>query len=83
LTETKELAERIRARIFDCKIPVNDFNVPLTLSVGVTVGADGGELETLLQAADAAMYAAKRQGGNRVKEQPRTPHAALAQNPLT
>jgi diguanylate cyclase (GGDEF)-like protein len=82
LTETKELAERIRTRIFDCKIPVNDFNVPLTLSIGVTVGTDGGELETLLQAADAAMYAAKRQGGNRVKEQSRTPRAVLAHNPL-
>ncbi|HVO59784.1 MAG TPA: GGDEF domain-containing protein [Terriglobales bacterium] len=82
LTETKELAERIRARIFDCKIPVNDFNVPLTLSVGVTVGSDGGDLEALLQAADTAMYAAKRQGGNRVKEHSTTPHAPLAHNPL-
>jgi len=83
VAETKELAERIRVRILDCKIPVNDSRLPLTLSLGVTMGTDAGQLETLLHAADVGMYAAKRRGGNRVEEQPGTPVTALAQTPLT
>lgn len=79
LAETKELAERIRLRILDCRIPVNDANLPLTLSVGVTMGSDAGQLEALLHAADVGMYAAKRSGGNRVQEQPGT----SSQQPLT
>ena len=72
LAETKELAERIRVRILDCKIPVNESNLPLTLSIGVSMGSDAGQLEALLHAADTGMYAAKRRGGNRVQEQPGT-----------
>ena len=82
LAETKELAERIRARILDCRIPVNDANVPLTLSIGVTVGSDAGQLEALLHAADVGMYAAKHRGGNRVQEQPETSIVPLAQSPF-
>ena len=82
LQETRELAERIRLRILDCKIPVNESNLPLTLSIGVTVGSDAGQLEAILHAADLGMYAAKRQGGNRVAEQARTPTAARAETPF-
>lgn len=78
LAETRELAERIRVRILDCKIAVNDSNLPLTLSIGVTMGSDAGQLEALLHAADVGMYAAKRRGGNRVQEQPQTSSAAHA-----
>lgn len=70
MAETRELAERVRMRILDCKIPVDDSHVALTVSVGVTTGNDAGHLESLLHAADLAMYAAKRQGGNSVQEQP-------------
>ncbi len=83
LSETRELAERIRARILDCRIPVDDFNAPLTLSIGVTVGSDAGQLEALLHAADLAMYDAKRRGGNRVQEQPGMPIAALSKELLS
>jgi diguanylate cyclase (GGDEF)-like protein len=82
LAETKELAERIRVRIFDCKIPVNDAKLPLTLSVGVTVGSDAGQMEDILHAADVGMYAAKRQGGNRVVEQFGTRIAAPLESPF-
>jgi diguanylate cyclase (GGDEF)-like protein len=68
--ETRDLAERIRLRICDCKIPVSDSSVALTLSIGIAMGNDAGHLEALLHAADSAMYAAKRRGGNRVQEQP-------------
>jgi diguanylate cyclase (GGDEF)-like protein len=68
--ETRDLAERIRLRICDCKIPVSDSSVALTLSIGIAMGNDAGHLEALLHAADSAMYAAKRRGGNRVEEQP-------------
>jgi diguanylate cyclase (GGDEF)-like protein len=77
LQETRELAERIRLRIIDCKIPVNEFNVALTLSIGLTVGNDASGLEALLHAADVGMYAAKRRGGNRVEEQLQLPSKDL------
>ncbi len=68
--ETRELAERIRLRLLGCNIPVNSANELLTLSMGVTVGNNAGRLEALLHAADVGMYAAKRQGGNRVEQPP-------------
>ncbi len=70
MAETRELAERVRARVVDCQTAVNGATVSLTLSIGVTVGNDARRLEALLHAADIGMYAAKRDGGNRVEEQP-------------
>lgn len=69
IVETKELAERIRLRIMECQLPLNDSHVTLTISIGVTAGNDARNLEALLHAADVAMYTAKRRGGNRVEEQ--------------
>jgi diguanylate cyclase (GGDEF)-like protein len=82
LAETKELAERIRVRIMDCRIPVNDASLPLTLSIGVTMGNDAGQLEALLHAADVGMNAAKRRGGNRVQEQREMSTTPLAHSPI-
>lgn len=63
------LAQRLRAQVAQ-----HDFfgveHLPggtLTLSVGVAAHVDAGTAETLLQAADAALYAAKRIGGNQVQ----------------
>ena len=38
----------------------------MTLSIGVAAGGSDDTLETLLARADAALYAAKRAGRNRV-----------------
>jgi len=62
-----EIAERIRAAIED--IPPSELGIAdrITVSVGVAVAAvRAGEVPILLAAADEALYAAKRQGRNRV-----------------
>jgi diguanylate cyclase (GGDEF)-like protein len=62
-----EIAERIRRQINE--IPPADIGVlePITVSVGVAVAeVRAGEVPVLLAAADEALYAAKRQGRNRV-----------------
>jgi len=59
------LAERLRAAIEGC-----DFQgVKVTISIGVALWrASGGKIESALQKADDALYAAKRAGRNRVVE---------------
>ena len=65
--ETFELAERIRNAIGSCsEIPMaGDHRV--TLSLGIVASQAGAEAESLLQAADKALYEAKRLGRNRVE----------------
>ncbi|HET6532429.1 MAG TPA: EAL domain-containing protein [Actinoplanes sp.] len=46
---------------------VRDGRVRLAASVGVAAGRGAGEAEPVVQAADTAMYAAKRAGGNRLE----------------
>src|SRR5919201_148226 len=59
----KKLAERIRRKIAEEKFPAGK----ITLSLGVAAfPAHGDAPESLIAAADAALYEAKRQGGNRV-----------------
>jgi diguanylate cyclase (GGDEF)-like protein len=59
LTAAEQLAERVRASL-------ERVHPSLTASVGVAVGASGrGTAPELLTKADAAMYRAKRSGGNR------------------
>ncbi|HDO26166.1 MAG TPA: GGDEF domain-containing protein, partial [Nitrospirae bacterium] len=62
------LAERIRKVISSNDIKVNPKqSVKLTLSIGVAeFPIDGRHEEDLIAKADAMLYAAKRQGGNRV-----------------
>ncbi|WP_046166307.1 diguanylate cyclase [Chromobacterium vaccinii] len=62
------LAERLRAGIAEspCSLPSGQ-QLAVTASFGVaTLGEASATLESLLQAADRALYAAKRQGRNRV-----------------
>ena len=65
--EAMEAAERIRLQIEETPFVADAATVPVTASVGVAQSRDGdGGPEGLLARADAALYAAKRAGRNRV-----------------
>ena len=61
------LAERVRAAIEGSQVVFEGARLAVTVSVGVAAWPeDGREIETLLAAADRALYAAKQDGRNRV-----------------
>ncbi len=63
----KIVAERLRNVISHEPIATSGPGIPLTISIGVaSLGEDIQDLTGLLNRADAAMYAAKRTGRNRV-----------------
>jgi len=80
------VAERIRRRVASLQVEVQTPDGPLTISnLTVSVGAamygqHGIDLDTLMQVADAALYAAKRSGRNVVRlgqlGAPEQPHTA-------
>jgi diguanylate cyclase (GGDEF)-like protein len=67
LTETWELAERVRAHVAACSIVVGGSKVQVSLSLGVTSGQLASDSEKLLRASDQALYRAKNNGRNRVE----------------
>jgi len=65
------LAEQIRVAVSRGRLhrgEHDEVSGSVTLSVGVAVGRAGETLETLMQRADEALYAAKKGGRNRVHE---------------
>jgi diguanylate cyclase (GGDEF)-like protein/PAS domain S-box-containing protein len=60
------VAERLRGRIQRLTVATGGHTVQVTASFGVSLQAAGEEWATALQRADAALYAAKRGGRNRV-----------------
>lgn len=78
--EAEEIVERIRARIeaqpFDCA----NRQVRVTASFGIAAFDPPGpaNLEGLLACADAALYAAKKQGRNRTEVASRVAHLGMA-----
>jgi diguanylate cyclase len=69
LTGAAALAEQIRTTLLQRRLRLVDRNQyveNLTLSIGVASAGKEASLEWLLQRADAALYAAKRSGRNRV-----------------
>lgn len=69
-----DIAEQLRARVEQLPVPWHGKQVALTVSVGVAVRL--GEEQTaagLLERADGALYAAKREGRNRVAMAPGAP----------
>lgn len=82
LSGARTLAEQIRAAVAAGRIRRADSKEQpgsVTLSIGVAVGGDEDTLESLLARADAALYAAKRAGRNRVSvDANEAPAAVLA-----
>jgi len=61
------LGERMRRAVECAALQIDGHQLDLTVSIGVTVSLPGEyNVEALLQRADAALYAAKRAGRNRV-----------------
>lgn len=61
------LAERIRCTVENSPLLINGESVRLTVSIGTAVAGPGGwDMTVLRRRADAALYAAKRAGRNRV-----------------
>ncbi|NVD06503.1 GGDEF domain-containing protein [Vibrio sp. JPW-9-11-11] len=67
-TETAKLvAEKLRISLADSPLKIDSYQVPLTISIGVTqVNADDIDIKSILSRADEAMYRSKRLGRNRV-----------------
>lgn len=66
--DAARLAERLRAAVADLRLhpPLQDVRVSISLGVATACGTDS-DTEALLARADAALYAAKRHGRDRVE----------------
>ncbi len=82
--EAMVLAERARQCVEALDLEIGD-GVRVTLSLGIAPYAPGMSKEALIGSADAALYAAKRGGRNRVfaaSEEPRNESAPLLETPV-
>jgi diguanylate cyclase (GGDEF)-like protein len=71
LATARGVGERVRQAIENLEIPLDEGNVKITASVGVAIyPVHGKSSQQLVAAADAALYAAKHAGRNRVSEAP-------------
>lgn len=59
-------AERLRGQVEQVRATFEGHEIPLTVSIGVGCRRQGDSLDSLLARADAALYAAKGAGRNRV-----------------
>jgi len=66
LDAARELAEKLRRRIAEWKLPYDGVQLAVTASIGVAERRDGEHLDALISRADGALYTAKREGRNRV-----------------
>jgi diguanylate cyclase (GGDEF)-like protein len=80
LSETWELAERVRDCIANCSVIVGSNSVNVSLSLGIATANSSIDCEKLLHEADSALYHAKNAGRNCV--QPTAGRAASGQGSL-
>jgi diguanylate cyclase (GGDEF)-like protein len=67
MDEAKIVAERIRNKISQLKLEVNDKNLTITVSIGLTIyHPNDSSLDAVFQRADQALLQAKNNGRNRV-----------------
>jgi diguanylate cyclase (GGDEF)-like protein len=66
LREAETIAERLRSAVAAAPFETLSGPVPVTVSIGVAEFGEGDSLIRLLERADAAMYAAKQAGRDRV-----------------
>jgi diguanylate cyclase (GGDEF)-like protein len=67
LRQANVAAERLRKEVSRARPPVEQVDVTPTVSIGVAVATDEmNDFSALMQAADSALYEAKRSGRNRV-----------------
>ncbi len=73
LSDTLQVAERIRKAIEEKNFEAYDEVVPVTISIGASsFPEDGEELVDLIDVADSALYHAKQSGRNRISARART-----------
>jgi len=62
------VAERLRLRAADTPVVIENYKIPITISLGVAkLAGEPCDLDSLLNRADAAMYTAKQSGRNQVE----------------
>ncbi len=67
LCQAMLLGEHMRKCVARCPASFAEQDIPITTSVGVAAVAPGTSFETLVIAADAALYRAKNKGRNRIE----------------
>jgi diguanylate cyclase (GGDEF)-like protein len=66
--EAARIAERLRYSVASESMRIDQFEIPITVSLGVsTVSPANSDIAALLRVADAALYLAKSNGRNRVE----------------
>ena len=60
-------AEKIRSMVCSEPVHTKEGSIPITISIGAASSGNLNEAEAIIRAADAALYRAKRAGGNRVE----------------
>lgn len=67
------LAERLRGAVREARVPSAGGDIAVTVSIGVAEHGRGGSLHDLIRRADAALYAAKHAGRDRIADAPPAP----------
>ena len=67
ISEGKEVAERVRARVSSDAISARHAELQLTVSLGIAQAHDDDDVDSLIDRADAALYSAKLAGRNCVR----------------